>query len=306
MERAEKNKFVIYVFSFAILGVIFGFFLFRGIPTKGETGTNSNLLSDILGKICDEKGIENANIPGQIKFFLLTLHNSLKPFCFGGANLSAGITGEGNSSNGQGNSGNGQGNLSNGPRSLSNGQGNLRNGQGGLSDGQGNSSNGQGTSRPQAITVREPIIKSQPNISVCRGNTPVENTEYKLILTDVPEHGDLILVYNPEFYDFPLRMCKKNGDILGFTNLMYKDRKILIGPFFDLCLERQGLTPGNVIVSSCYPDYRSKWWKIKDGKITDPSETVALSIKWTKESCFVPVIVPFVDIPEFSCNWMFV
>jgi len=293
MERAEKNKFVIYVFSFAILGVIFGVFLFRGIPTKGETGTNSNLLSDILEKICDEKGIENANIPGQIKFFLLTLHNSLKPFCFGGGNLSAGITGEGN--------------LSNGLRSLSNGQGNLSNGQGGLSNGQGALSNGQGnSSRPQAITVREPIIKSQPNISVCRGNTPVENMEYKLILTDVPEHGDLILVYNPEFYDFPLRMCKKNGDILGFTNLMYKDRKILIGPFFDLCLERQGLTPGNVIVSSCYPDYRSKWWKIKDGKITDPSETVALSIKWTKESCFVPVIVPFVDIPEFSCNWMFV
>jgi hypothetical protein len=290
-------------------------------------------LSDILEKICDEKGIENANIPGQIKFFLLTLHNSLKPFCFGGANLSAGITGgdlsnglrslsngqEGSSnglkslSNGQGNSGNGMKSLSNGQGGLSNGQGNSSNGMKSLSNGQGNSSNGlksfsngQGTSRPQAITVREPIIKSQPNISVCRGNTPVENTEYKLILTDVPEHGDLILVYNPEFYDFPLRMCKKNGDILGFTNLMYKDRKILIGPFFDLCLERQGLTPGNVIVSSCYPDYRSKWWKIKDGKITDPSETVALSIKWTKESCFVPVIVPFVDIPEFSCNWMFV
>ena len=299
METAEKNKFVIYVFSFAILGAIVGFFLFRDIPTKGETGTNSNLLSDILGKICDEKGIENSNIPGQIKFFLLSLHNSLKPFCFGGANLSAGITGGGLS--------NGQGNSSNGQEGLRNGQGNSGNGQENLRNGPRNSSNAQGDpSKPQAITVREPIIKSQPNISVCRGNTPVENMEYKLILTDVPEHGDLILVYNPEFYDFPLRMCKKNGDILGFTNLMYKDRKILIGPFFDLCLERQGLTPGNVIVSSCYPDYRSKWWKIKDGKITDPSETVALSIKWTKESCFIPVIVPFVDIPEFSCNWMFV
>ncbi|MEM5804104.1 MAG: hypothetical protein QW350_05220 [Candidatus Aenigmatarchaeota archaeon] len=155
--------------------------------------------------------------------------------------------------------------------------------------------------------VRSPIIKDGFNdLMNCHGNTPSLGQTYRIVNQNIPnfENEVFTLIYNPDFKNFPLRLSKDYNT--GFYQVMYKDYNLLIGPFFDLCIERSQVY-GQLIVSPVLPSSQSKKWLIKNGKISDPYQMVCLSVRCaSNENIIIPYLVPVSEASNVSCSWNFI